>query len=71
MIIDVHQQGGRRSLLPCVVAEGLSQGMTAYIVIQSHGPGGFLNDPESLTAAEGPVYAFAAGEQAGIFRKVG
>ena len=51
MIINIHQQSGRRPLLPGVVAKGLAQGMTAYMLAQAHGAGGPFDNPEGLAAA--------------------
>ena len=71
MVINIHQQGRRRSLPPGVVTEGLPQGMAAYIMAQTHGLGGLFNDPEGLTAAQRLICALTAGKQAGIFFRGG
>ena len=51
VIEDLHQHDRRHALFPGMIAEGLAQGMTAYVLLQPRIGGGFPRDAERLIAA--------------------
>lgn len=52
MVEDFHQHDRWNALLPCVVSEGFTQGVTAYMLLKPCILGSFACDTECLEAAE-------------------
>lgn len=63
VIVQVHQHGRRRSLLPSIITEGFSQGMAAYMFGQTTAFCRFPDNAVCLRAREGTGFIASAGKQ--------
>ena len=53
MVENVHQEGRRHPLFPCMVAKGFAEGMAAYVGGVQRVHRSFFHNAECLGAAEG------------------
>ena len=63
VVVQIHQHGGRRPLLPCVIAKGFAQRMTADVFGQAAFLCGLFNNPVGLIAGEGLRFTAGAGKK--------
>lgn len=63
MIVDLHQQSRRCSHFPCMVAEGLPQGVASYHIFDPYGLGGFADNAVGLVTGERGICFSGAGKE--------
>ena len=63
MIVNLHQQCGRSSHFPCMVAEGLPQGMASHDIIDPNLLRGSADNAVGLVSGEWGTGFSGAGEE--------